>query len=83
MVANSTFVKDPKLDFVKYAQAFWTMMTVSNFMVENKVNPREHALFLGGDLSSEPRDSAVFMILNRAYSIKYTAAAIYDQKYAK
>lgn len=70
MIVVSTHMHwNPKLDYVKYGQAFWLLMKVSEFLDDNELSLDTTPIVICGDFNAEPTTSSIHMMLNKDYQI--------------
>ena len=61
-MANTHLHWNPKLDFVKYAQAFWLQKSIAEF-IETR-NLEDVPVIICGDFNSKAGDSAISAMYN-------------------
>ena len=60
---------NPKFDFVKYAQAFWLLKNISEFLTENNLSLDTTPLVSCGDFNSKANSAVYHMMMNKDYLI--------------
>ena len=60
---------NPKLDFVKYGQAFWLLMKISEFLDDFELTLDKVPLVICGDFNADPTTSSIHMMMNKEYKI--------------
>jgi len=66
VVANSHFEPSEKVDYVKYAQAFWMLKCIQDFYTTHQLK-EEIPLIITGDLNSVPNGSALHLLMGHQY----------------
>ena len=69
LVVNTHIHWNPKFDYVKYGQAFWLLMKVSEFLKEFNLSLDTTPLVVCGDFNSKPNSAVIHMMLNKEYLI--------------